>query len=150
MKNIFAISFSILFIFSGCSVIGLGIGIYNHEDPEYKVFYHLDLLKELTPGTKIILELNDGEKVKGKFIYFEEQTHGENFQNDSIGQKVFWEISIKTSDKYSKTYLSYEVRTIKEVINERNYAVPIGLGIGLAVDVLVYFYIKSLDLNFGG
>jgi hypothetical protein len=150
MKTSLAFLLLVLIIFSGCTAIGLGIGIYNHEGPAYKSVYHIDLLKELTPGTKIILDLNNGKKVKGKFIYFEALNLGENLQNDSLGQKVFWKISIKTSDNNSDTHLSKEVASIKEVTNEGNYAVPIGLGIGLAIDVLLYFYIKSLNLNLGG
>jgi hypothetical protein len=149
IKISLAFSLLVLMNFSGCSVIGLGIGILNHESTEYRGIYHTELLRELEPGTKIILEFDDGKKIKGKFIAFEEYAEELPSNNNSSNRKVFWEISIKVNEK-NYTYLSNEIRAIAEVYKDYNYAVPIGLGIGLAVDVLILLYISSLDLNLAG
>ena len=104
-------------LISGCTAIGLGIGILEQESPEYRAVYHLDLLEELEPGTKLILEFNDGKKVKGAFQYFEEYFEGGYDKSDSNYNKGLWEISIKVNNK-NITHASNEIRAMLKFIKK--------------------------------
>jgi hypothetical protein len=141
---------SIIFL-SGCSIIGLGIGIAAQENDKFETVYHIELLKEIDPGTKIIVTLKNGETVHGSLIYFEEFYRGGYIQEentDSVYQKGYWELSMKVGSSDELFNVS-EIQKVDKFYSKGNYAVPIGLGIGIAVDVLLYFlYINNpIDLQ---
>ena len=141
---------SIIFL-SGCSVIGLGIGLAAQENDKFETVYHIESLKEIDPGTKIIVTLKNGETVHGSLIYFEEFYRGGYIQEentDSVYQKGYWELSMKVGSSDELFNVS-EIQKVDKFYSKGNYAVPIGLGIGIAVDVLLYFlYINNpIDLQ---
>ena len=151
MKIFFLFSgISIIFL-SGCSIIGLGIGIAAQENDKFETVYHIESLKEIDPGTKIIVTLKNGETVHGSLIYFEEFYRGGYIQEentDSVYQKGYWELSMKVGSSDELFNVS-EIQKVDKFYSKGNYAVPIGLGIGIAVDVLLYFlYINNpIDLQ---
>ena len=141
-----------LFFLSGCSIIGLGIGIANQENDKFETVYHIELLKEIDPGTKIIVTLKNGETVHGSLIYFEEFYRGGYIQEentDSVYQKGYWELSMKVGSS-DELFNVNEINNVEKIYKEGNHAVPIGLGIGLAVDVIVYLLFGSRNYSLGG
>ncbi len=149
--HLLLLGISIIFI-SGCSIIGLGIGIANQENDQFETIYHIELLKEIDPGTKIIVKFTNDEVIRGTFINFEEFYKGGYFNEtdtDSVYQKGYWELSMRVKSE-DEIYNSNEIKKVEKIFKEGNYAVPIGFGIGLVVDVLLYFLIKSIDFDLGG
>jgi hypothetical protein len=130
----------------------LGIGIAAQENDKFESVYHIELLKEIDPGTKIIITLENGETVHGSLIYFEEFYRGGYIQEentDSIYQKGYWELSMKV-DSDDELFNVNEIKKVEKIYSEGNYAVPIGLGIGIAIDLLIYFYFQNNPISLGG
>ena len=139
MKILLLFGISIIFL-SGCSIIGMGIGIAAQDYEKFKPLYDIDSIKAIEPGTKVIIQLQNDEKIEGSFQYINElfkAGYKPDTENDSVYQKGYWELFVNVNSK-DEIFNSNEIKMIEEFSEEGNYAIPIGLGIGIVMDIIMY------------
>ena len=116
-RNLFGLALILaivlLFLISGCSLIGAGLGaIVDHSRPD-TLFFESWMIKAVNPGSRINIILNGGNLVNGKYIGLEKVTteeYAESYarsRNQNLKEVVLPELgdSIKVIDTLGRQWV---------------------------------------------
>ena len=142
IKNLTALImvFAMTFLSSGCSVVGLSIGVAIDEGKgDYKVVEEKQL-ESIRPGTETIVNLKDGSQKKGDFAGLTQQVVDKDVAHDRAVAVPDSGIILKEYGLAENTteYNFVPLRSIEcvKISNDKNLKYTF-LGIGLLFDALV-------------